>query len=126
VVATIPVGPAPRFLAWGAGALWVLNQGDGSVTRVAPETNQAVGTIPVGVPGTGGDIAFGEGAVWVSAAGVPLSRIDPVTNRVVAQFRGAGGDAARVGHGSIWLSNHALEQVWRIEPPATDSRSFRR
>jgi virginiamycin B lyase len=123
VVATIPVGPAPRFLTWGAGALWVLNQGDGSVIRVAPETNQAVSTISVGVPGTGGDIAFGEGAVWVSASGIPLSRIDPVANRVVAQFRGAGGDAARVGHGSIWLSNHALKEVWRIEPPVTSSRS---
>ena len=125
IVATIPVGPAPRFLAWGAGALWVLNQGDGSVTRVDPETNQVVSTIAVGVPGEGGDIAVGADAVWVTATGKPLSRIDPVTNRVVAQFLGEGGDAARVGHGSIWLSNHDLQQVWRIKPPATGSRSSR-
>ena len=116
VIAKIPVGPAPRFLAAGLGGIWTLNQGDGSVTRVDPTTNKVSATIEVGVPGGGGDIAVGEGAVWISANGKPLSKIDPATNRVVAQYVGKGGDALRVGLGSIWLSNHEFHEVWRLDP----------
>ncbi len=116
VVATIPVGPAPRFLATGLGGIWTLNQGDGSVSRVDPATNKVVATIEVGVPGPGGDIAVGEGAVWVTAIGKPLSKIDPATNRVLTQYVGKGGDALRVGLGSLWLSNHDFHEVWRIDP----------
>ncbi len=116
VVATIPVGPTPRFLATGLGGIWTLNQGDGSVSRVDPATNKVAATIQVGVPGPGGDIAVGEGAVWVTAIGKPLSKIDPATNRVVTQYVGKGGDALRVGLGSLWLSNHEFHEVWRIDP----------
>jgi virginiamycin B lyase len=116
VVASVPVGPAPRFLAAGLGSVWTLNQGDGTVTRVDPATNKVSSTIEVGVPGGGGDIAVGEGAVWISANGKPLSKIDPATNRVVTQYVGKGGDALRVGLGSLWLSNHEFHEVWRIDP----------
>jgi YVTN family beta-propeller protein len=67
IVETIPVGKAPRFVAAGLGAVWTLNQGDGSVSRVDPKTNKVVATIEVGVPGGGGEIAAGEGSVWVTA-----------------------------------------------------------
>ena len=116
VTAKIPVGPTPRFLAVGMGSVWTLNQGDGSVSRVDPKTNKVTATIEVGVPGEGGDIAVGEGAVWVTAIGKPLSKIDAATNRVLAQYVGKGGDALRVGLGSIWLSNHEMHEVWRIDP----------
>jgi virginiamycin B lyase len=116
IVETIPVGKAPRFIAAGGGAVWSLNQGDGSVTRIDPKTNKVVATIEVGVPGGGGDIAVGEGSVWVTAFEFPLSRIDPSTNTVVQQFYGKGGDAVRVGLGSVWLSNLEAAVVWRIDP----------
>jgi len=116
VVETIPVGKAPRFIAAGAGAVWSLNQGDGSVSRIDPKTNKVVATIDVGVPGQGGDIAVGEGSVWVTSFEFPLSRIDPATNTVVQQFAGKGGDAVRVGLGSVWLSNLEAGTVWRIDP----------
>jgi len=116
VVAKIPVGSSPRFLAVGLGAVWTLNQGDGSVTRVDPATNKVTATIAVGVPGEGGDIDTGAGAVWVTAMGKPISRIDAATNRVVKQYVGKGGDALRFGLGSLWLSNHEFQEVWRIDP----------
>ena len=116
VVETIPVGKAPRFIAAGGGAVWTLNQGDGSVSRIDPKTNKVVATIEVGVPGGGGEIAVGEGSVWVTAFEFPLSRIDPSTNTVVQQFFGEGGDAVRVGLGSVWLSNLEAGNVWRIDP----------
>jgi virginiamycin B lyase len=114
VVAQIPVGPKPRFLAVGEGAVWTLNQGDGSVSRVDPDTNQVVATIEAGIPGAGGDISVGEGFVWVAAKNIPLTKIDPATNKVVVQFVGRGGDALRVGGGAIWLCSFFLEEAWHV------------
>jgi virginiamycin B lyase len=116
VVATIPVGPEPRFLAIGEGSVWTLNQGDGSVTRMDLASNEVVATIEARVPGGGGEIAVGEGSVWVTMPKFPITRIDPKTNRVAQQFVGPGGDAIRVGHGSVWLSNLHQHNVWRIDP----------
>jgi YVTN family beta-propeller protein len=116
VVATIPVGKMPRFLAVGEGAVWTLNQGDGTVSRVDPATNKVKATIETGLPGPGGDIAAGEGSVWVTMADVPLSRIDVQTNKVVQQWVGPGGDSLRAGLGSIWLTNLKQQNVWRVNP----------
>lgn len=112
----VPVGPNPRFTTVGGGSIWTLNQGDGTVSRVDIATRKLVATIEVGVPGGGGEIAYGEGAVWVTVFEIPLTQIDPDTNRVVKQWVGLGGDAVRVGHGSVWLSNIRQENVWRIDP----------
>lgn len=113
---TIPVGKAPRFLAIGEGSIWTLNQTEGNVSRVDPKTNKVVATIEVGVPGEGGDIAAGEGQIWVTAFGFPISRIDPATNKVVQQFKGEGGDAIRAGLGSVFLSNLRAGTLWRLDP----------
>jgi YVTN family beta-propeller protein len=121
VVETISVGKSPRFIAVGAGAGWTLNQGDGTVSRIDPKTNKVAATIEVGVPGPGGDISVGEGSVWVTAFEYPLSRIDPATNKVVQQFYGKGGDAVRVGLGSVWLSNLEAGNVWRIDPKRVEA-----
>jgi virginiamycin B lyase len=114
VLVSIPIGPQPRFLTVGAGSVWTLNQGDGTISRVDTKTNKLVATIAVGIPGTGGEIAFGQGAVWATVFQIPMSRIDPATNTVVQQWTGAGGDSIRLGHGSIWLSDFAHSAVWRL------------
>lgn len=116
VTATIEVGPQPRFLTVGGGSVWTLNQGDGTVSRVEAASGKLIATIAVGVPGSGGEIAFGEGHVWATVFQIPLSEIDPATNQVVKQWFGAGGDSVRVGHGSVWLSNLREQNVWRFSP----------
>lgn len=116
VVASVPIGPQPRFLTVGAGSVWTLNQGDGTISRVDTKTNKLVATIAVGIPGTGGEIAFGEGSVWATVFKIPMSRIDPATNAVTQQWSGAGGDSIRLGHGSIWLTDLAHGAVWRLNP----------
>ena len=116
VVERIPVGPGPRFLAIGEGSVWTLNQGDGSITRVDLATNKVVATIECGIPGGGGEIAVGEGSVWATSFGFPITRVDPATNKVAQQFHGPGGDAIRVGLGSVWLSNLRAGNVWRLDP----------
>jgi streptogramin lyase len=80
------------------------------------KTNGLVATIPAGIPGTGGEIAFGEGSVWATVFEVPISKIDPASNVVVRQWVGLGGDSVRVGHGSIWLTDFAHAAVWRLNP----------
>lgn len=115
-VISIPVGPEPRFLTAGAASVWTLNQGDGTVSRVDTKTNKLVTNIAVGIPGPGGEIAYGEGSVWATVFQIPLSRIDPTTNTVVQQWTGAGGDSVRVGHQSIWLTDLAHGRVWRLNP----------
>src|SRR5947208_1432438 len=97
----ISVGPEPRFLTAGAGSIWTLNQGDGTVSRVDVKTKTLVTNIQAGVPGTGGENAFGEGYVWATVFEIPLSQIDPVTNKVVRQWRGQGGDSVRAALGSV-------------------------
>jgi virginiamycin B lyase len=116
VVESIPVGKAPRFLTIGGGFVWTLNQTTGDVSKVDPNTNKVVATIEVGVPGRGGEIAFGEGSLWVTSFEFPISRIDPALGKVVQQFAGEGGDAIRVGLGSVWLSNIRAGTVWRLDP----------
>jgi streptogramin lyase len=116
VIAEIPVDANPRFMAAGEGYVWTLNQGTGTVTKIDPRTLKVVASIEVGVPGAGGDIAAGEGAVWVTQKTVPVSRIDPNTNTVTAQLYGPGGDAMRIGHGYVWLSNGGEARVWRFRP----------
>jgi virginiamycin B lyase len=112
----ITVGPQPRFLTAGAGSIWTLNQGDGTVSRVDVKTRKLVTNIPVGIPGTGGEIAFGEGYVWATVFEIPISQIDPASNKVIRQWRGPGGDSIRAALGSVWLSNLRQQNLWRIHP----------
>jgi YVTN family beta-propeller protein len=111
---TIETGPGPRFVTTGAGSVWTLNQGNGSITRADAKTGKVVATIEAGIPGGGGELAFGEGYVWATIPQIPLTQIDPATNQVVKQWAGPGGDAVRAAHGSVWLSNLREQNVWRF------------
>lgn len=114
VLASIAVGPRPRFLTAGGGSLWSLNQGDGTVTRVDSQTKKVIATIAVGIPGTGGEICFGGGFLWATVLDIPLTLIDPKLNRVVRQWTGRGGDSVRFSHDSIWLTHLQGGRLWRI------------
>ena len=113
IIASVGTGPNPRFLTAGAGAIWTLNQGDGTLTRVDTRSKQAV-TIPLGTPGHGGDIAFSAGKVWTTMAKMPLSLIDASTVRLLCQWAGPGGDSLGIGHGAIWLTDYHAGTLSRI------------
>jgi len=106
VLDSVPVGPNPRFLAAGEGSVWTLNQGDGTVSRIDEKSIKLVATIRVGIPGTGGDIGYGADSVWTTVFGVPLTRIDATTNKVIRRWVGKGGDSLRFGFGSIWITDY--------------------
>ena len=46
--AIVGVGQRPAIAAVGAGAVWVPNTGDGTVTKIDPATNRVVATISIG------------------------------------------------------------------------------
>ena len=116
VVARIPVGKSPKFMAAGEGAIWVQNRTDGSVSRIDPSTNREVARIEARAPTQAGDISAGGGAVWLSVNGKPVTRIDPATNTVTHQFVGGeGADAIRWGAGALWVADHKIGQLWRID-----------
>ena len=115
IVETVEVGPRPGRIVVGEGAVWTLNRGDGSVSRIDAKSNKLVTTIAVGESIANGEIAVGEGSVWISAPGVPITRIDPVSNRVAQRFPGAGGGAILVAHGSLWVAA-GPKLTWRIDP----------
>ncbi len=117
VTTTIEVGMHPRFLTVGEGGVWTLNQTDGSVSRIDPATNKLVATIMCDVPGTGGDIAAGEGFVWVRAKKELLLAIDPLQNKVVEIWGPpAGSGAVRAGEGAVWVTAHDINKIWKIDP----------
>src|SRR5438270_1175462 len=114
VLSSLTVGPKPRFLTSGGGSIWTLNQGDGTVSRVDANTRKLIATIPLGIPGSGGDICYGADSIWTAKFGIPLTRIDMKANKVSRQWVGRGGDALRVGFDSIWLTDYHRGLLWRI------------
>jgi streptogramin lyase len=117
VTAMITVAEGPRFSTVAAGSLWVLTQSDGNVSRIDPATNKVVAVIPVRVPGKGGEICYGGGLIWVTMDGNPVTRIDPVKNKVVDQYGNyPKADGIRYGFGSVWVSDHGKGELWRIDP----------
>jgi YVTN family beta-propeller protein len=115
VLNTIGVDAGPRFLTAGEGSVWVLSQTTGTVTRIDSATGEKLATIDVHATGHGGDIAYGEDAIWVTTFGKPVGKIDPRTNKLVVQLAQDGfGDAIRAGFGKLWVSG---EKVFAIAPP---------
>jgi hypothetical protein len=116
VVARIPLPGGPHFIGAGGGAIWTIGQNDGFVTRVDPRSKRIVARINANIAGFGGDVTYGAGYVWTTLVEVPLTKIDIATNRVVAQYYGAGGDAIHFNYGTVWLADYNNHLVWRIKP----------
>jgi virginiamycin B lyase len=114
-IGMVRTGPRPRFLAGGAGFIWTLNQGDGTLTRIDTQSRKAVGTTPLWTPGHGGDITFGHDIVWTSMVKVPLSATDGKTGKLLCQWAGPGGDALGVSGDSIWLTDYAAGDLYRFD-----------
>jgi len=110
----------PISSGYGLGSLWVLDELDGTIVRIDPNTNQVAATFNVG-KGPWAHVQIGDDAVWVmgSENGV-MKRIDPRLNKVVEEFSvgkpqkngffasafGRGGSYSfSYGEGSLWVSD---------------------
>jgi virginiamycin B lyase len=117
VINTIQVGPNPRFLAAGENGIWTLNQKDGTVSHIDPNSNKLVATINAEVIGPGGDIAVGDEKVWVRGMNNTLIlTIDPVENKVLTKYLPVcGSGAVRITNNHIWISAHDINTVWVLD-----------
>jgi YVTN family beta-propeller protein len=150
-----PTGPVQAELRTGrdagpalvaAGAVWVPNEADGTVTRIDPATNRVAATVTIGDPqvmqahGCGVDsvhslmwdsllyrrcslpsaLASDGRSVWAADnAAQGLARIDPRTNRVVQRISiGADPFAIAWGFGSLWVTSYFQDpqEVLRVDP----------
>jgi virginiamycin B lyase len=118
VIARVEVTPEPVAMAFGENAIWVLSRAQGKVARIDPKTNKVAATIDLGFTNADGNLAVGDGFVWVTAPGFPITKISPQLEKekVVQQFAGEGGGMIQFGLNSIWLTNTAYNNVWRLDP----------
>jgi DNA-binding SARP family transcriptional activator/ABC-type branched-subunit amino acid transport system substrate-binding protein/DNA-binding beta-propeller fold protein YncE len=125
IAAQVGVGSRPSQIAVGAGAVWVLNSDDNTVTEVDPATRKAVVTFGVGPRPVA--LAAGSGALWLesgpastgsqgegSMLPATLTRLDPTTRTATqsvhlptafvatAYGRLPGQRLIVVGAGSVW------------------------
>ena len=103
----IAVGRGPDAVTAAAGALWVVNFQDRTLSRVSPRTHRVV-TVG-GLPLVDRVIADGVGGLWVSSAEHPIvSRLNPSTltieRRVRVRFAAEG---LATGGGFLWVTNPA-------------------
>jgi YVTN family beta-propeller protein len=86
-----------------------------TLVRIDPERNAVIAHIDVG---SGGTIAAGAGAVWLShPTKDTVSRIDPTTNKVSATIHvGPHPEGIAVSHNAVWVANADGPSVARIDP----------
>jgi streptogramin lyase len=112
---SIEVSAAPGALAVGESSVWVLCEKEGKVDRIDPKTNKVTKTIELGSPANGGAMAFGEGSLWISMPGFPITRIDPAGEKVVQQFYGEGGGFLATTQNSVWLASPTAGTLLRLD-----------
>jgi YVTN family beta-propeller protein len=112
----IAIGNGAQAIAFGLGALWVVNPIDGEVLKIDPSTNSIVKRIQVGA--SPGAIGVGAGSVWVaSTLDNQILRIDPTTYATGApiQLR-AAPTAIAVTEDAVWVTSDTGDTVTRIDP----------
>jgi YVTN family beta-propeller protein len=116
VGAPLPLGRAPVALASYGGSVWVADELENVVTRVAEGTRRIAGRIRVGRGPT--SVAAGAGAIWVANTGEDtVSRIDTRTGRVAETIRvGLAPRGLAFARGALWGVATGDGTVFRIAP----------
>jgi len=112
----IDVAGRPSAIAAGEGYIWVHLRKAGKVAQIDPKSNKVTSTIDLGVPDVAATMAFGEGSVWISMPGFPLTRLHAAAAKVVQQFAGAGPSQVFYGLNSVWLANPEKNTLHRFDP----------
>ena len=122
----VPVGVDPTGVAVGEdGDLWVINQGDSTVSRIDPESGEV--TSPKSTLGIPSGVAAGEGAVWITNGfGGPsgtgqVVRLDLADESVEPAFDSGNAKAIVVAFDSIWLADADRDLVLRYDPEDLDA-----
>lgn len=133
-IRTIALPGAPREVAVGLGAVWVVterpNATHAAILRIDPRTRRIVATIRAPGRSVIGGLAVGAGAVWATDLNLgEVLRIDPATNRIVARialplapFRPF---AIGAGASDVWVTvpTNVRGAVVRIDPETNKAGS---
>jgi DNA-binding beta-propeller fold protein YncE/predicted Ser/Thr protein kinase len=106
VAEPVAVGKPPLRIAAGSEKIWVVSEGDGTLTRIDAESDRVIGAVRRLGRGIAG-VAVGGGSVWVTDARTgKLLRVDDESGRVVQQIEVGGrpGPVAYGGH-RVWVAD---------------------
>jgi streptogramin lyase len=110
------VGQGSTAIAAGLDAVWIADDLQGNLTKVAPDTLRVLKAAEV--PGNIDAIAVGVGSVWIvdSDAGV-VTPFDPTSLSAEPPVRvGVNPTDLAVGLESVWVSNQGDGTISRIDP----------
>ena len=116
---SIPVGPSPRFLDVGFGAVWVIEPGRrlGQPDRRAQRKTEQIAV--TGLRIGGGDLTVGGGGVWLRTDNA-VARIDPRTRTVthVIDLPPGSGSAAAIDRMLLITEPRPRRRARGAAPPA--------
>lgn len=115
VVDRTMLGREPSFLVAGEGAVWVQEQGHGTLARIDPTTGELSGRVKVDGTLKYGDIDAGGGKVWPrTTAGQTFVLIDLETLAIRARVgKEAGSGALRYARNGVWTTSHDVHTLSR-------------
>jgi YVTN family beta-propeller protein len=115
LVARIPTGAAPGGAVAAFGAVWVTNDGSGTLTRIDPATNSVTRRIRLR-PGVF-SVAAGFGRLWaVNYERGTLARIDPASGRVRSVPVGSAPVGVLTAFGRVWVTAWGAGKLVEVEP----------
>jgi streptogramin lyase len=123
VLARIETGPSPSGATAAYGAVWVANDGSGTLARIDPATNRVTRRLKLR-PGLF-SLTHGFGALWaVNYKTSTLARVDPRTGRVRSVRVGAVPFDVAAAFGHVWVTAWEAGRLVEVEP--TTMRIVRR
>ena len=113
--AKIVTGGNPCGVTAAAGALWVANDGSGTLARIDPKKNRVTRRIKIGRGAC--EVAAGFGAVWVTNYRTgSLLRVDLRTYRVRAIRVGDTPFDVIAAAGSVWATTWRDAKLVEVDP----------
>ncbi len=122
ISSVVPVGAQPAALTSGAGALWVANLGDRTVTRVNPVSGKTAPAIPL--PSTPVGIAATKNRVWVTSGTGAVSTIDPTYDVDQPKLSSVALSPAGTSYAATTEvpTLAAFDSIWVVDPDGYVSR----
>jgi streptogramin lyase len=117
VIAQIQTGASPGGAVSAFGAVWVANDGAGTLARIDPQTNSV--TRRVRLRAGVFSVTRGFGAVWViNYKRDSLTRVDPSSGRTRSLRVGATPFDVMAAFGRVWVTAWETGTLWEIDPGA--------
>ena len=124
VIAATPVGDTPTSVVVARDAVWVLNSGEQTLSRVDPRSHSVLRTIPAG--SSPSDVAVRGGSLWVASSAFTLSQIDVDSGALLSTIklpptpnplaRGAAASWVASDTAAVWATGDG--SATRVRPSA--------